>query len=224
MSNCYTHSCFALTVTATEADLLREAIALADFLDANPEDDGITEHWNRLSGTFRTLFAPTGENATSGFLAIFPDGDYPTFGTGFSFDEQNDGTVRVFAAAEQFEPDAVAELLHRTITHSLPVRATWSYDSDRHHPDAFGGGGFMIDVAGVHWIGTSMVHDKHRFSPKLVIAMRDEEEGLLFWNDGHGFGSLETAQIYTEEQALKVDLPIADDQPEWLALPSCLWA
>lgn len=222
MSNCYTHSCFVLTVTAAEAELLREAIALADFLDSNPEADDIAEHWCGLSGTFHTLFAPVGENPISGFFAIFPDGDYPTFGTAFSFDEQNDGTVRVFATAEQFEPDAVAALLHRTVKQSLPVRATWSYDSDRHHPDAFGGGGFLIDTVGIHWIGTSMVHDKHHFSPKLVIAMRDEEEGLPFWNDREGFGSLEVADVYTEEQALNTDLPIADDQPEWLALPFCL--
>jgi len=224
MSNCYTNACFVLTVTAAEADLMREAIALADILDSNPEADDIAEYWRGLSGTFRTLFAPVDENPISGFLAIFPDADYPTFGTSFSFDEENDGRVRVFATAEQFEPDAVAELLHRAITHSLSVRVTWSFDSDRHHPDAFGGGGFMIDAAGIHWIGTSMVHDKHRFSPKLVIAMRDEEEGLLFWNDRDGFGSLESADVYTKEQALNTDLSIADDQPEWLALPSSLSA
>lgn len=186
MSNCYTNSCFALTVTTAEAGLLREAIALADFLDSKPEEDDIAARWHGLSETFRTLFAPIGEAEISGFLAIFPDGDYPTFGTSFSFDAHNDGAVRVFATTEQFEPDAVAELLHRTIIQSLAVGVTWAYDSDRHHPDAFGGGGFLIDAAGIHWIGTSMVHDKHRFSPKLVIAMRDTEEGLLFWNDRDG--------------------------------------
>lgn len=222
MSNCYTNSCFVLTVTSAEADLLCEAIAFAEFLEEEPADDAIAEHWHGLSDAFRTLFAPADENPISGFLTLFPDADYPTFGTSFSFDEEDDGRVRVFATAEQFEPDAVAALLHRTVKQSLPVRVTWSYDSDRHQPDAFGGGGFMIDAAGIHWISTSMVHDKHRFSPKLVIAMRDEEEGLLFWNDRYGFGTLEAADIYTEEQALKTDLPIADDQPEWLALPSRL--
>lgn len=222
MSNCYTHSCFVLNVTAFEADLLREAIALAEFLGCNPEADDIAEHWHGLSETFRTVFQPTGEEVISGFLALFPDCDFPTFETDFTFEVQDDDRVRVFATADQFEPDAVAELLHRTITQSLPVMVTWSYDSDRHLPDVFGGGGFMIDAAGIHWVGTSLVHDKHHFAPKLVIAMRDDEEGLLFWNSKDGFGSLEAADVYTEEQALKTDLPIADDQPEWLALPSCL--
>ena len=118
--------------------------------------------------------------------------------------------------------DAPAALLHRTITQSLPVAATWSYDSDRHQPDAFGGGGFMIDAAGIHWIETSKVHDTVHFAPKLVIATRDPEEGLLFWNSKDGFGTLDTADVITENQALSTDLPIAGDQPEWLALPACL--
>jgi hypothetical protein len=224
MSNCYTHSCFVLTVTAAEAALLREAIAFAHFLDGNPESDDIAEHWSALSDSFRSIFPPSGEEVVSGFLAVFPDCDFPTFATDFAFEEQEDGTSRVFATADQFEPDAVAALLHRIITRSLPVMVTWSYDSDRHLPDAFGGGGFMIDAAGVHWTSTSVVHDTQFFAPKLVIAMRDDEEGLLFWNAETGFGSLETAEVYTEQEALKTDLPIADDQPEWLALPSCLLA
>ena len=52
--------------------------------------------------------------------------------------------------------------------------------------------------------------------------MYHEDEGLLFWNENDGFGSLEAARVYTEEQARDVDLPIADNQPEWLALPSSL--
>lgn len=178
MSNCYTNSCFAFTVTAAEAALLREAIALAEFLEDEPEAQAIADHWQDLSGGFRTLFAPIDDNPISGFLALFPDADYPTFGTSFSFDEHNDSTVQVFGKAEQFEPDAVAELLHRVITQSLPVRVTWSFDSDRHHPDAFGGGGFLIDAAGVHWVGTSMIHDKNHFATRYVLTIRDDEEGL----------------------------------------------
>ena len=69
-----------------------------------------------------------------------------------------------------------------------------------------------------------MVHDNTHFAPKLVIAMRDDEAGLLFWNDKTGFGTLESADVYTEGQAEGTDLPIADDQPKWLALPASLSA
>ena len=82
----------------------------------------------------------------------------------------------------------------------------------------------MIDATGIHWIETNKVHDTLHFAPKLVIAMRDGEEGLLFWNSRQGFGSLDSADVFTESQALSTDLPIAVDQPEWLALPACLLA
>jgi len=136
MSNCYTHSCFVLHITAAESGLLREAIALAQYIEDQPDAEAIIQHWLGLSEAFRTIFPPTGEEVVSGFLAIFPDCDFPTFGTDFSFEQQADGIVRVFATADQFEPDAVAVLLHRTITQSLPVAVTWSVRTvTRHQPD-----------------------------------------------------------------------------------------
>ena len=44
-------------------------------------------------------------------------------------------------------------------------------------------------------------------------------EGSLFWNTTNGFGNLESATTFTEEEASKYDLPIANDQPEWVQLP-----
>jgi hypothetical protein len=224
MSNCYTRCCFALYITSAECSLLREAIALAEFLETHPDTQTIAEHWLSLSARFRSDFQPTGEEVFSGFLAIFSDSDFPTFGTDFAFEVQDDGMIRVFASADQFEPDAVAGLLHRIITQSLPVAVTWSYDSDRYQPDAFGCGGFLIDSAGIHWIATSVVQDTTYFAPKQVIAIRTRDEGLLFWNAKSGFGSLEAADVFTESQACGTDLPLAGDQPEWLILPACLWA
>jgi len=46
-------------------------------------------------------------------------------------------------------------------------------------------------------------------------------EPLLFWNNEYGFGSLSTATVFTEDEARRFDLPFADDQPEWVELPSC---
>ena len=84
MSNCYTHSCFVLHITAAECGLLREAIALAQFVEDQPDAEAIIQHWLGLSEAFRTIFPPTGEEVISGFLAIFPDCDFPTFGTDFA--------------------------------------------------------------------------------------------------------------------------------------------
>ncbi|VWX51050.1 hypothetical protein [Novosphingobium sp. 9U] len=53
----------------------------------------------------------------------------------------------------------------------------------------------------------------------LVIAKRDAEHGLDFWNNEAGFGRLADATVFTPAEAAEFDLPIADDEPEWLTLP-----
>ncbi|MDQ4422138.1 hypothetical protein OOT33_17135 [Sphingobium sp. DEHP117] len=219
MSNCYTHCCFGMTLTPAEAALLREAITLTDFLGDEPDEAEVIEHWQGLSEDFRALFAPVDDNSVSGFLKLFPDSDFPTFGTDFAFDERDDGTILVIARAEQFEPDAVASLLHRIVTVSLPIVATWSFDCDRHEVDAFGGGAFRIDTDGIHWLSTSEAFDRERFASRLVLTTRNDEEGLLFWNNEYGFGALEDADIYTEAEADELGTVIADEEPEWIALP-----
>jgi hypothetical protein len=53
----------------------------------------------------------------------------------------------------------------------------------------------------------------------LVIAKRDTENGLDFWSNEDGFGRLADATIFTPAEAAEFDLPIADEEPEWLTLP-----
>lgn len=188
-------------------------------LESGPLHDEIATRWAQVAASFRALFPPIDDNPVSGFLAIFNDPDFPTFGTQFVFGDHNPASISVVGQADQFEPEAVAALFQRILTRSRPLIVTWGYDSDRYQPDAFGGGGFRIDADGTHWIETSHLNDNARFAPKLVLAMRDDEEGLLFWNNTDGFGSLETADVFTEEQAGQMDIPIAHDQPKWIALP-----
>lgn len=219
MSNCYTNCCFAMEVTPGEAALLREALALAEFLEDEPDAAATAERWGELSDDFRATFAPLDDDPVSGFLAIFPDRDYPTFGSDFAFEDQADGLVGVLVTSEQFEPDAVAALLQRTITASLPVAASWSYDSDRHRVGAFGGGAFRIDEAGIHWIETNKAHESDHFVARFVLTTRDAEEGLLFWNNAAGFGPLASADIFTDAEAKMLGTVITGDEPEWIELP-----
>lgn len=53
----------------------------------------------------------------------------------------------------------------------------------------------------------------------LIIAKRDAEHGLDFWNNEDGFGRLADATVFTPAEAAEFDLPIADDEPEWLTMP-----
>lgn len=56
----------------------------------------------------------------------------------------------------------------------------------------------------------------------FVLATRDREHGLSFWSNADGFGALFNATVFSEAEAVCFDVPIADDQPEWLALPAPL--
>lgn len=56
----------------------------------------------------------------------------------------------------------------------------------------------------------------------FVLATRDRQHGLSFWNNSYGFGPLFNATVFSEAEAATFDVPIADDEPEWLALPAPL--
>lgn len=58
----------------------------------------------------------------------------------------------------------------------------------------------------------------------FVLATRDREHGLSFWNNTSGFGALRDATVFSEDEAGASDLPIADDEPEWLTIPTPLCA
>lgn len=54
----------------------------------------------------------------------------------------------------------------------------------------------------------------------FVIAAGDLEDGLLFWSNEDGFVDLDQATVFSEAEMRDFNLPIADDPPRWLALPS----
>ncbi len=58
----------------------------------------------------------------------------------------------------------------------------------------------------------------------FVLATRDPAHGLSFWNNDYGFGPLFNATVFSEAEAAEFSVPIADDEPEWLALPAPLSA
>ena len=58
----------------------------------------------------------------------------------------------------------------------------------------------------------------------FVLATRDRTHGLSFWSNEYGFGPLFNATVFTEAEASDFDVPIADNEPEWLALPAPLRA
>lgn len=64
----------------------------------------------------------------------------------------------------------------------------------------------------------------HKSMALFVIHTYDcDEKESLYWSTEDGFGDLANASVFTEEQAKVYDLPIANDEPEWLQLPTCVY-
>lgn len=218
MSNCYTNTCFAIVVTAAEAALIRQSV---DFCNAisDEDDETITSLWSQQTPELQAIYPATTDLPASGFLAIFDDPHFPYIDAEFTYVENEDGRVTVTGQSGEFSPENVANILARCVTTSLPIGVTWANDSDKFIPGHFGGGGFHINAEGIHWISTHDVERPEAFQPRYVLAVKDENEGLLFWSEGEGFGNLAGATVLTEVQRAGLALPTTLNEPQWLPLP-----
>jgi hypothetical protein len=159
---------------------------LPQFLEGEPEAQAIAQHWLGPVGrrSAPSLRRPT-ITRSRGFFALFPDADLSHLRDRASPSTSiDDSTVQVFAKADQFEPDAVAALLHRTITQSLPVAVNLVLTTATAIiPTPFGGGGFHDRCRqACTGSGPARSTTKTTSPARYVLAMRDDEEGLLFWN------------------------------------------
>lgn len=124
--------------------------------------------------------------------------------------------------------ETAAKLIQRCAPSALPFGFEWASDCDRLRAGEFGGGYVAITADTIEYGHTSLMLDRAiaRASDEgadgFVLATRNGEPGLSFWNNEDGFGSLARATVFSETEAAKFDLPIADDQPEWLAMPAPL--
>jgi hypothetical protein len=129
---------------------------------------------------------------------------------------------------DQITVDVVAELIFRICKSALPTGFEYAIDCDRLRPGELGGGYVVITEAGIEHGGTSAMLDAalRRASDEetdgFVLTIRDPDHGLSFWNNDTGFGRLATATVFSENEAGRFDKPIADDEPEWMALPAPL--
>lgn len=211
MTDYQTETAFSIFVAAAEAALVAEAVALADALTkAKPGDE-----LPLLSPGFVALFPiwPQGEgDAYSGFRQLFRDGDYPDFGCDIQVGEAGEGH-KVSFAGSQIDTDAVAELIRRCCTSALPVRFGWAATCSKYRDDGFGGGTIEITQLDIRDIIDPNLDD-----PLLVLTTSGRVGETLYWNEDTGFGPLEAATVYTDNEAGRVTV-IANDAPEWEALP-----
>jgi len=228
MADNFTKASFTLIVTDAEAEVLRhvhEAIALITNYGLEPDEQ------RRRYLAFGTAFVSCfpiaeAEKPFEAFCAIFSDADYPSLGFSITVDKPNgSGSCFVWIHGDQVDLETAANVIRTVARSALPFGFEYALDCDRLAPGEFGGGYVAISEDTIEYGGSArglervLNHFAGQAGHGLVIAMRDAEEGLLFWNNDTGFGSLETATVYSEAEAVNTNLPIADDQPEWLALP-----
>lgn len=230
MANHFTKASFMLAVTPAEAEVLRlvpEAVDSLDGVDLEPAERNA--RFAALGPAFAAAFPPSAEDPFDGFLGLFSDPDYPRLGFTLQVDPPGaTDTVKVWIHGDQVDIEAAAALIQATAKSALPFGFEYALDCDRMRPGEFGGGFVVIRADGIEFGGSArgleaaLARRSGEAANGLVIAMRNPEDGLLFWNSADGFGALETATVYSEAEAMSVDLPIANDQPEWLAMPAPL--
>ena len=218
MSNCYTHTCFVLVVTAPEAALIRQSIEFCNAI-SDEDDETIADLWAQQTPEFQAVYPATGDTPASGFLALFGGPQFPHFDIDLTYEDRDDGRVEVEGQSSEFSPENVAAMLARCVTTSLPIGVTWCDDSDKYLPGHFGGGGFHINADGIHWISPYLVNHPKNFEARYVLSVNTNEGGLQFWNEGEGFGPLENATVVPDSQREAISLPTALSQPRWIILP-----
>lgn len=227
MTNNYTKAAFTVSMLSAEAELIGKIIAATAIVsDRRYSLDDLEEAYASYGREFAAMFPREGISPFGSFVRIFYDPDYPDLCCDIDIGPVDDeGRVELFFRGEQFETSTVATILQMAAPSILPFGFEYAVDCDRLAPEQFGGGFVCITAQDISFGHSSMLLDAAlgaapRDGARLVIAVRNSEWGLRFWNDQTGFDSLRVASTYTVEQAENYDLPIADDQPEWLELPA----
>lgn len=230
MANHFVKASFVLTVTDAEAEILRridEAMEIVDVPDLEREEQ--LARYQSLGEGFAACFPPIEAEVLGGFLAIFSDPDYPRLGFALQVEPPNgSGGCQVWFHGDQVDIEAAAALLQAAARSALPFGFEYALDCDRLRPGEFGGGYVVVRAGGIEFAGSgrllerAIARDHHDGVDSYVLTTRDPEVGLLFWNDEAGFAPLAKARVFSEAEAAKFDIPIANDRPEWLAMPAPL--
>lgn len=228
MSNSYTKAAFWLRVTPAEADLIRHVITAIDLGgDDNPGEDAREACYRDAGPAFAALFPRTALDPLAGLLELFPDANYPNLGFDISFEATDEnGLIPLYFSGDQFCVETAANLIQRCAPSALPFGFEFAFDCDRLRAGEFGGGYAAVTEAAITFGHTSSMLKRtidrtlDEGADGFVLAIRNADHGLSFWSNYDGFGALARATVFSGAEAANFDLPIADDQPEWLSLPA----
>lgn len=229
MANHYVKAAFAVSLMPAEALLIEQAFEAAQRLCEGIGPDEAAALHAGFGAAFAAAFPPGQDDPFAAVRALFDDPDYSGFGCDLDVDQPGpDGRVKAWFGGDQVSVDALPRLFCRAAPASLPIGFQFAFTCDRLRTDEFGGGYALATAEGPSWGDTRSLLERAfaqasgEGTDGFVLATRDREYGLSFWNAEDGFGRLATATVFSEAEAARYDVPIADDQPEWLALPAAL--
>lgn len=221
MADYFTTAAFVLEVDGHEAELLDEVIEIAEQLAegfATPAEANAV--YTAASPRFQALFPWNDpDHPFAGLLTLFEDPSFPSPdsliwhvpATG------KPGKHNVHVEGENVSVFSVARLLQKVCPSGLPFRFGWAHTSLPMRVDAFGGG--YLEVREDRIVRVWSPGDDPD-AARLVIALKDDQCGLLFWNKDTGFGSLKEASVFSQTEADSFRLPPAQGhKPGWLELP-----
>lgn len=230
MANNYVQAAFTVTMTLADAELIgkaEEAIDILEQHDGDRNDPVLAAEFAELGEAFMAVFPPLDGEPFGSFLSIFDDPEFLYLSADISVGGAGeDGLVEVFFSGDQINVDNVAELIFHCAKSALPCGFQYAWTCDKLRIDEFGGGAVAITDTGVEYYSTleilaqALARITDDGANGFVLATRDPEHGLSFWNTGDGSGSLAGATVFSEAEAAAFDTPITGDEPEWLSLPA----
>lgn len=144
MADSYVQGSFAFTCTHAEMALIEEAFQASCDLESGGTP---TEPTPEFLAAFPLVKS---DDPWSGFLAIFPDPDFPTFGVNFeggnSLERPEISTV-IFYSTTNFQPDPLAALIQhccQTTLYEAPIGFEWACSCSKARIGEFGGGACAI--------------------------------------------------------------------------------
>ncbi|GLT01022.1 hypothetical protein GCM10007897_24130 [Sphingobium jiangsuense] len=246
MADTYITTSFEIRISAEEAELLTECFTAADEIASDFPHVELSELaaakacYEARSAAFKAAFPPVEgeEDPFAGFLTLWTDPEFSTFDAVLSIgdDPKGDGKLaRIHGANADIW--AIAGVIEKVCLTALPFGFTWAVTCSRMIPGSFSGGYFLITAEGIQGGSTGELMNEALVAlrsggiaargarkqgaedqQQFVLAVPDEEDGLVFWNNADGFGSLETATAFTEAERLTHDSLISSSK--WLALPN----
>ena len=222
MADHYTKTSFVLEADPRDVAFLREVTDLD--LSLVPDIEWREQFENR-SARFKNAFPGSDADPFEAYRSLFSDPGYPI--PGFEISGRNDRR-RAATHCRQRRPDRPGNSGQHRAGH-VPERPTdgvlLCLRIQQARPDEFGGGFVLITDDAVVFRGTqeglhsALKQLEDEDARSLVLATRDPEHGLSFWNKETGFGRLADATVFTPSEAEKADPVIAADEPEWTTMP-----